>query len=139
MQKIAPKFTFSAAYRRFTPEMVDSLVRIAAGLGAIKAAPVLPAVAGQLRSSARGGTVHYSNLIEGNELPVVAAERAAHGELEPDTRAKIELVNYVEALDLIDSRLDAGELELSAESLKELHATTTRGLGREEDPHFKPR
>lgn len=139
MQKIAAKFALSANYRRFTPAMVDALVRIATALGAIEAAPVLPAVADQLRSSARVGTVHYSNLIEGNELPVVAAERAARGELEPDTRAKIELVNYVDALDLIDSRLDAGELELDAELLKDLHARTTRGLGREEDPHFKPR
>lgn len=138
MLKIAPNFAFSAAYRRFTPEMVKALVRIATALGAIKAAPVLPAVADQLRSSARVGTVHYSNLIEGNELPVIAAERAARGELESDTRAKVELVNYVEALDLIDSLLDSGDLELSADFLKELHATTTRGLGREDDPHFKP-
>ena len=138
MQKEAPKFSFSAAYRRYTPAMTDALFRIAKSLGAIQAAPVLPAVADQLRSSARVGTVHYSNLIEGNELPVVAAERAARGELKPDTRAKVELVNYVEALDVIDSLLDADDLELSTDFLKQLHATTTRGLGREEDDHFKP-
>lgn len=132
------KYAFSAAYRRYTPEMTDAMFRIAKSLGAIEAAPVLPAVADQLRSSARVGTVHYSNLIEGNELPVVAAERAARGELEPDSRAKVELVNYVEALDLIDSLLDAGGLELTKDFLKQLHATTTRGLGREEDDHFKP-
>ena len=99
---------------------------------------MLPAVADQLRASARVGTVHYSNLIEGNELPAVEAERAARGQLAPDTRAKIELVNYVAALDLIDDRLDSGELELSSEFLKELHGTATRGLGREDDPHFQP-
>lgn len=114
------------------------MFRIARSLGAIEAAPVLPAVADQLRSSARAGTVHYSNLIEGNELPVVAAERAASGELKPDTRAKVELVNYVDALDLIDSLLDSGSLELSADFLKQLHATATRGLGRTDDEHFKP-
>jgi cell filamentation protein, protein adenylyltransferase len=139
MLEVPAKFAFSANYRRYTPEMADALIRIATALGAIQAAPVLPAVADQLRSSARVGTVHYSNLIEGNELPVIAAERAARGELESDTRAKIELVNYVEALDLVDSLLDTGGLELSTDFLKELHATTTRGLGREEDPHFKPR
>jgi len=133
-----PKYPFSAAYPRYTPPMTDAMFRIAKSLGAIEAAPVLPAVADQLRSSARVGTVHYSNLIEGNELPVVAAERAARGELEPDTRAKVELVNYVEALDLIDALLDADDLELSTDFLKRLHATTTRGLGREEDEHFKP-
>jgi Fic family protein len=118
--------------------MTDAMFRIAKSLGAIEAAPVLPAVADQLRSSARVGTVHYSNLIEGNELPVIAAERATRGELEPDTRAKVELVNYVEALDVIDSLLDADGLELSTDFLKQLHATITRGLGREEDEHFKP-
>src|SRR3954454_22956377 len=129
---------FSPQYRRYTPEMSAALMRISTALGAIQTAPVLPAVADQLRASARVGTVHYSNLIEGNELPVVAAERATRGELEPDTRAKIELVNYVEALDLIDALLDADDLELSTGFLKRLHATTTRGLGREEDDHFKP-
>lgn len=133
---ISPALRFSANYR-YSVEMSAALIRIATALGAIKGARVLPAVADQLRANARVGTVHYSNLIEGNELPIVEAERATRGRLTPDSRAKIELVNYVEALDLIDSRLD-GELELNVEFLKELHATTTRGLGREDDPHFQP-
>lgn len=99
---------------------------------------MLPAVADQLRSAALVGTVHYSNLIEGNELPLIEAERAARRELTPSTRAKVELINYVSALDLIDRRLDAGSLELTAQFLKDLHKTTTDGLGREESPHFKP-
>jgi Fic family protein len=118
--------------------MSDALIRIATALGAIRGARVLPAVADQLRASARVGTVHYSNLIEGNELPVIEAERASRGQLSADSRAKIELVNYVNALDLIDSRLDSGGLELTAALLKELHGTATHGLGREDDPHFKP-
>lgn len=129
---------FSANYRRYTPELLESLMRISTALGTIRGARVLPAVADQLRSSARVGTVHYSNLIEGNELPVVEAERAARGQLPADTRAKIELVNYVEALDLIDERLDAGTLDLTPALLKDLHRATTRGLGRDDDPHFKP-
>jgi len=104
----------------------------------IRGARVLPAVADQLRASARVGTIHYSNLIEGNQLPVIEAERASQGQLASDSHAKIELVNYVEALDLIDARLDAGTLDLTTDFLKELHATTTRGLGREDDPYFKP-
>ena len=99
---------------------------------------MLPAVADQLRASARVGTVHYSNLIEGNELPVIEAERAARGRLSGDSRAKVELVNYVGALDLIDARLDSGSLELTPDFLRELHRTTTQGLGREGDPHFQP-
>ena len=114
------------------------LTRIAEALGAIRGARVLPAVSDQLRASARVGTVHYSTLIEGNELPVIEAERAARGELPPDTRAKVELVNYVAALDLLDERLDTSMLALDVELLLRLHGLTTRGLGREHDPHLKP-
>lgn len=113
-------------------------MRIAAALATIKGATILPAVADQLRVNARVGTVHFSTLIEGNELPVLEAERAARGELDPDSRAKIELVNYVNALDLIDRRLDADELVPDGDFLKELHGTAMAGLGREDDPHFKP-
>lgn len=129
---------FTANYRRYTPAATDLLMRISAALGAIQGARVLPAVADQLRASAKAGTVHYSNLIEGNLLPFVEAERAARGELAPDTRARIELVNYVAALDLIDQRLATGTLELSPDFLRELHRAATNGLGREDDPHFKP-
>jgi len=129
---------FMPAYRRYTPETSARLMRISSALGTIRGARVLPAVADQLRASARVGTVHFSNLIEGNQLPVIEAERAARGALAADTRAKIELVNYVDALGLIDRRLDEDSLELSVEFLMELHGTATRGLGREDDPHFKP-
>lgn len=137
MPEIPPRLRFSANYRH-SVEMSATLVRIATALGTIKGARVLPAVADQLRANARVGTVHYSNLIEGNELPVIEAERATRGQLSPDSRAKVELVDYVDALDLIDARIDADGLELTAKFLKELHATTTRGLGREGDPHFQP-
>ena len=132
------RFTYRPAYRMYTPEVSRELMRISEALGTIRGARVLPAVADQLRASARVGTVHYSNLIEGNQLPIVEADRAARGELPSDTRAKIELVNYVEALDLIDRRLADRDFELSADFLLELHKATTRGLGREDDPHFKP-
>ena len=135
--KIPSHLRFTASYRH-SVETSAALVRIATALGTIKGAQVLPAVADQLRASARVGTVHYSNLIEGNELPAVEAERASRGQLSPDTRAKVELVNYVAALDLIDDRLEEGETALGTEFLKELHRTATRGLGREDDPHFKP-
>jgi Fic family protein len=129
---------FSANYRRFSPEVSAELIKISVALGTIRGARVLPAVADQLRANARVGTIHYSNLIEGNELSALEAARAAKGQLAADSRAKIELINYVAALDLIDRRLDAGELRPTAEFLKELHATTTAGLGREDDAHFKP-
>jgi Fic family protein len=82
--------------------------------------------------------VHYSNLIEGNELPLIEAERATRHQLSPDTRAKIELINYVEALDLIDQRLANDALGLTTDLLKEIHGAVTAGLGRADDPHFKP-
>jgi Fic family protein len=137
MTVVPHQLRFSANYRRYTPEMSAALMRISAALGEIRGARVLPAVADQLRASARVGTVHYSNLIEGNELPVIEAARAARGELAADTRAKLELINYVAALDYIDERLEAGS-ELTADLLKDLHGVATRGLGREDDPHFKP-
>ena len=135
--KIPSHLRFTANYGH-SADTSAALVRIATALGVIKGARVLPAVADQLRASARVGTVHYSNLIEGNELPAIEAERASRGQLPPDSRAKIELVNYVAALDLIDARLASGELTLSTGFLKELHGTAMRGLGREDDPHFKP-
>lgn len=130
--------SFSANYRRYTPEATELLMRISDALGSIRGARVLPAVADQLRASARAGTVHYSNLIEGNELPFVEAERAARGELPADTKGKIELVNYVAALDLIDDRLASGGIEMTPEFLKELHAVTTKGIGRPQSQNFKP-
>src|SRR5262249_24907922 len=104
MATIPADLEFSARYQRFPPELTELLGRIAEALGTIRGARVLPAVSDQLRASARVGTVHYLTLIEGNELPVIEAERAARGQLPPDTRAKIELVNYVAALDLLDER-----------------------------------
>lgn len=130
--------SFSPRYQRFSLEITGLLLRISSALGTIRGARVLPAVADQLRASARAETVHYSTMIEGNELPFVAAERAARGELDATTRAKIELVNYVAALDLIDERVVAGTLELTPELLKELHGAAMQGLGREQDAHFKP-
>jgi Fic family protein len=129
---------FDARFQRWTPEALTYMTRIHTALGTIRGARVLPAVADQLRSSARVGTVHYSNLIEGNELPLIEAERASRGQLAPDTRAKVELVNYVNALDLIDRRLGDDSLALTPQFLKDLHKAATNGLGREEDPHFKP-
>ena len=92
---------------------------------------MLPALPTSCRSSARVGPC--ISKIEG-KLSDRAGCRRARG----DTRARVELVNYVEALDLIDSLLDTGDLGLSTDFLKELHATVTRGLGREDNPHFKP-
>jgi Fic family protein len=129
---------FHARFQQWTPQALTHLTRIHTALGTIRGARVLPAVADQLRASARVGTVHYSNLIEGNELPLIEAERAARGQLAPDTRAKIELVNYVNALDLIDRRLADSSLELTPMFLMELHKAATDGLGREGDLHFKP-
>jgi Fic family protein len=106
-------------------------------LGTIRGATIIPAAADQLRASALAGTVHYSTLIEGNELPMIEAERAAAGELDPTTVAKIELVNYVHALHWLDERHDAGTLEVSPSMLLELHRVLMRGLGRE-NSNFKP-
>ncbi|MGH2962009.1 MAG: Fic family protein [Solirubrobacterales bacterium] len=130
---------FRTNYQRYTPEMSASLLRIGTALGMIQGARILPAVADELRASARAITVHYSNLIEGNQLPLIEAERATRGELNPDSRAKVELINHVEALSRIDEAIANDEAVFTPGFLKELHGKTTHGLGREVDPDFKPR
>lgn len=124
-------------FRRYPVELVSRLNRISAALARIEAADLWPAAAEQLRFSAKVGTIHFSTLIEGNTLSVLEAERAVRGELDAETRAQIELVNYVDALDFIDGLYDAGKLDISPDFLKELHRETTKGLGTD-DGHFKP-
>ncbi len=128
---------FNAQFMRYRYPVVQRLGRIERALGLIRAAPVLPAAADQLRASARAGTVHYSTLIEGNELPLIEAERAARGELDPTNEAKIELVNYVAALDLIDRWLTRDELDITPAFLLEIQGAVMRGLGRP-DGNFEP-
>ena len=127
----------TAQFRRYEYPVVQRLGRVERALGLIKAAPILPAAADQLRASARAGTVHYSTLIEGNELPLIEAERAARGDLDPTNEAKIELINYVAALDLIDERHQTGELHLDPQFLLDIQGAVMKGLGRPEG-NFKP-
>lgn len=122
---------------RYRTQLVQRLQRIERALGLISAAPILPAAADQLRASARAGTVHYSTLIEGNELPLIEGERAARGDLEPTNEAKIELINYVAGLELIDARHDTGRLDITPRFLLDLHGAVIKGLGRP-DGNFKP-
>jgi Fic family protein len=122
---------------RYRYPVVQRLGRIERALGSIRTAPVLPAAADQLRASARAGTVHYSTLIEGNELPLIEAERAARGELDPTNEAKIELINYVAALDLIDRSHTRDELDITPALLLEIQGAVMRGLGQRAG-NFKP-
>jgi Fic family protein len=135
---MADKYALQANFNRYTPEATDALARIAAARARIDASEIRPAVEDELRVSALAETVHYSTLIEGNELPIVEAERAARGTLDPDTKAKIELVNYVEALHYLDERAEQGGIEITPEMALALHRRTTEGLGSEESAHFKP-
>jgi cell filamentation protein, protein adenylyltransferase len=124
-------------FKRYPVDLVSRLSRISAALARIEAADLWPAAAEQLRFSAKVGTIHYSTLIEGNTLSVLEAERAARGELDGETRAQIELVNYVDALDLIDELHESGTLEITPDFIKQLHLAATKGLGTEDGP-FKP-
>jgi Fic family protein len=121
--------TYIPQFNRYPPEIVDRLMRIAAARTVIEGARILPAQVDELRRKALVGTIHYSTLIEGNELPIIEAERAAKGELEPTTKAKRELVNYVKALEWIDERFAAGEIVYSGQFLKDLQAIAMRDLG----------
>ncbi len=132
------KFELSANFRRYTPGATDALTRIAAARAHVDASDIRPAAEDELRVSALAETVHFSTLIEGNELPIVEAKRAARGHLDPDTKAKIELVNYVDALHFLDGLAEKAQVEITPDLLLELHRRTTRGLGSEDSEHFKP-
>jgi Fic family protein len=133
MRKIPPY----TALRRYSPECVRHLGRIEAALGRVRAASLWPASAEALRFAAQVGTIHSSTLIEGNRLGVLEAERAARRELDARTTAEIELVNYVDALRLLDERLASDRLELTEELFKAVHYEATKGLGTPDGP-FKP-
>lgn len=135
---MADKYALQTSFNRYTPEATDALARIAAARARIDASEIRPAVEDELRVSALAETVHYSTLIEGNELPIIEAERAARGALDPDTKAKIELVNYVEALRYLDQLAGEGGIEITPETILTLHKRATEGLGAEESAHFKP-
>lgn len=127
----------SAQFRRYTPPLTAALTRISASQARITDADILPAAENQLRASAKVGTIHYSTLIEGNELPRIEAERAANKQLSPDTRAKIELVNYVDALEFLDRRAAEAALEMTPELIRELHGIAAEGLGDPKSEHFR--
>jgi Fic family protein len=135
---MADKYAPQTSFNRYTPEATDALVRVAAARARIDDSEIRPAVEDELRVSALAETVHYSTLIEGNELPIIEAERAARGALDPDTKAKIELVNYVEALRYLDELAGRGGIEITPETILALHKRTTEGLGSEESAYFKP-
>jgi Fic family protein len=125
------------AFNRYPPAIVQAFGRIERARGVIETAQILPAQEEVLRREARVGSIHYSNLIEGNELPAVEALRAVEHELEPTDRAKLELVNYVAALEFIDSACASGAVAYTPGFLKELHGVLTQGLGHPES-RFKP-
>ena len=125
-----PTPDYTPAFRRYDPVVVEALGRIERARGIIDSTQVLPAQEDILRRAALVGSVHYSNLIEGNELPLIEALRAVDEELAPTDRSKLELVNYVEALKFIERRQRAGTIAYNPEFLKELHGVLTKGLGR---------
>lgn len=132
------EIALGAQFQRYTPAATSALSRIAAARARIEASDIRPAAEDELRASALAETVHYSTLIEGNELPMIEAQRAARGDLDADTRAKIELVNYVDALRFLDERAERNELELTPDLLLAVHKKTTDGLGPDDSDHFKP-
>lgn len=122
------------------PEITGVLGQVHAAIGELRRTNIFPPAAEIMRSNALVGTIHYSNLIEGNTLSKLEAVRAAEATLDSETKMKIELINYAEALQLIDRTLAANPTQsvLSADFLKSIHRTLMVGIGSEVDPHFKP-
>lgn len=131
------RIDYLPAFTRYTPTVLQGIGRIERARGEIAASPILPAQEEILRRDALVGSIHYSNVIEGNELGRLEALRAAEHDLPADDKAKLELINYVAALDYIDESYQSGEIEYSPDFLKRLHGVLTKGLGREE-ARFKP-
>lgn len=132
------RIDYLPAFSRYPPAIVQALGRFERARGAIESAAILPAQEEILRRDALVGSIHYSNAIEGNELSRLEALRAVERVLDPDDRAKLELVNYVAALDFVADSHGKGQIRYSPAFLKRLHQVMTRGLGRE-DAQFKPR
>lgn len=128
---------YRPTFRRYTPECADLLSRIREARAIIEALPILPAQEDELRKEALVGTIHYSTLIEGNTLGIFEARRAADSDLDPHSKAELELVNYVDALKLIDRQSAAGTLAYTPRFILELHGALMRGIGRN-DQMFKP-
>ncbi|MGH8010805.1 MAG: Fic family protein, partial [Candidatus Binatia bacterium] len=119
------------AFTRYPAAIMQAFGRIERARGVIENAPILPAQEEILRQDARVGSIHYSNLIEGNELPRVEALRAVKHELDPTDRAKLELVNYVAVLEFIEQAHREETIAYSPEFLLHLNGVLTKGLGRE--------
>ena len=134
------RIDYIPAFNRYPPAILQAFGRIERARGEIEASGILPAQEEILRKDALVGSIHYSNVIEGNELGRLEALRALEHDLPADDKAKLELINYVAALDFIDEADRRGEIHYSPEFLKRLHAVLTRGLGREEtrfNPHHE--
>lgn len=131
------RIDYIPAFQRYPPEVIAAFGRIERARGAIETAQILPAQEEVLRRDALVGSIHYSNLLEGNDLPRIQALRAVEHELEPTDRAKLELVNYVAALDFIAASHEAGEITYTTGFVKELHRLVSKGLGRPTTT-FKP-
>ena len=135
---VSERNTYFPNFTRYPPSVVRGIERIAISRGTIERARILPAQEDLLRRDAKAGSVHYSNIIEGNDLSELEAMRAVEHDLDSTTKAKIELVNYVAALEWIDDRHAADKIVYTPEFLKQLHGVLTRNLGRESN-RFKPR
>jgi Fic family protein len=124
-------------FAKYSALASDRLARIGVAQSKVESAAIHPAQEAEMRKIAQAESVHYSNLLEGNDLPLIEAQRAVGGELTPDARAKIELVNYVSALRLIDDLHAEGALEYEPYVLLRIHGTLTHGLGGAK-PGFEP-
>ena len=129
-------------FAKYSPAATERIARISVARSRIENATILPAQEAEMRKTSQAESVHYSNQLEGNLLPLIEARRAVSGELAADDRAKLELVNYVKALNLIDALYSEDKLEYSPEILLRIHGVLTQGLGVENTgpgPSFEPR
>lgn len=127
---------FIPKFARYPAVIASRLMAIARAQALVEAASILPPQDDILRVSSLAETVHYSTLLEGNELSRIEAERALRHELDARGRAELELVNYVAALERIEAA--GADIRYEPEFILELHGLISRGMGRK-GAGFEPR
>ncbi|HYM64948.1 MAG TPA: Fic family protein [Candidatus Sulfotelmatobacter sp.] len=109
-----------------TNKILKNIGNIEASKEVIDHAPLLPYFEKEFREDALVRSVHYGTHIEGNELNLNEAEKVIKGqEIVARDRDIKEVINYRKVIDYIGkSQVRSSKLEVSEETIKELHTLT---------------
>lgn len=115
-----PKYTI-------TQTILNNLTAIAAAREVIEQAPLLPKRESSFRRHARIRNTHASTAIEGNKLTLAQVEALADGKDIPAVdKDKNEVLNYLAALDGLDSIVKTGKIEVK--DILAIHGLVARNV-----------